>query len=140
MKFLTYAGSFALALLLIFFTNNAFAQGQGNGKGKGLVENRGVQNGEGFTTGQGHLNGNSAIDLNHPCLAPTIDLFLAFEIYYDLIILDSETFSIKWNVLRGDGVVFCIISVVTVSDVGGGCSYTDFRELFPCPLPPDEDF
>ena len=80
MKFLKYAGSFTLVLLLILFTNNAFGQGQGKGKGKGLVENRGIQNGQGFTTGQGHLTGKSAVDLPEPepnCVDEAIAIWLA---------------------------------------------------------------
>jgi hypothetical protein len=64
--------AFICIAVSILTINNTFAQGQG--QGKELSENRGLQNGEVFTIGQGHLNGNSAVDVGSDCIDGNLEL------------------------------------------------------------------
>ena len=53
---------FTVLCCALMAINFAFAQGQGQGQGQGLLNDTGCENGNGFTTGQGHLKGKSAVE------------------------------------------------------------------------------
>ena len=120
---------------LLFTINFAFAQGKGQGQGQGLLNNTGCENGKGFTIGQGHILGKSAVECpEESCIQESIALAVAWiesNTVYQTSINGPTTFAIFFSTV-GQGRDGCYrMDGESTGDPEIGCDFVQVRDHAP---------